>query len=137
MCTCVVVGNSCVYVCEYGCFLCAIVWWWVLAVYNSMSMSPTAHPTPTNTSAQYRSNTGKGTSQKSFYRLDIDIQRNEPNIYKEQLLPNPQGWFGAEVSVTIAGNWQYYRAKILRYLRQIAVITPYAEVGGVARGCGV
>lgn len=79
-------------------------------------------------SAQYKASTSKGAPTKSFFRLDIDIQRNEPNIYKEQQLPNPEGWHGAEVSVTIAGNWQYYRAKILRYLRQIAVITPYAEV---------
>lgn len=41
--------------------------------------------------------------------------------------PNPQGWRGSELSVTILGNWQYYRAKILKYLRQIAVITPYAQ----------
>ena len=40
---------------------------------------------------------------------------------------NPQKWHGAELSVTILGNWQYYRAKILRYMRQIAVITPYAQ----------
>jgi DNA topoisomerase VI B subunit len=29
--------------------------------------------------------------------------------------------------VTICGHWQYYRAKVLKYLQQIAVITPYAE----------
>lgn len=79
-------------------------------------------------SAQYKASSGKGAPTISFFQLDIDIQRNEPNIYKEHQRPNPEGWHGAEVSVTIAGNWQYYRAKILRYLRQIAVITPYAEV---------
>jgi DNA topoisomerase VI subunit B len=27
----------------------------------------------------------------------------------------------------IEGNWSSYRAKVLKYLRQIAVITPYAQ----------
>ena len=47
------------------------------------------------------------------------------HVHKEE--KNPSGWHGAELSVTILGNWQYYRAKILRYMRQIAVITPYAQ----------
>lgn len=47
------------------------------------------------------------------------------HVHKEER--NPSSWHGAELSVTILGNWQYYRAKILRYMRQIAVITPYAQ----------
>lgn len=47
------------------------------------------------------------------------------HIHKEE--GNPLKWHGAELSVTILGNWQYYRAKVLRYMRQIAVITPYAQ----------
>ena len=38
---------------------------------------------------------------------------------------NENQWHGATLSVIILGNWQYYRSKILKYLRQIAVITPY------------
>ena len=41
--------------------------------------------------------------------------------------PNPDSWHGAALTVTILGNWPYYRAKVLKYLRQIAVITPYAQ----------
>lgn len=33
-------------------------------------------------------------------------------MHLEEQLPNPQRWRGAELSVTIAGNWQYYRAKV-------------------------
>lgn len=43
-------------------------------------------------------------------------------------LPNADGWHGACLSLTIEGNWSSYRAKLLKYLRQIAVITPYAQV---------
>lgn len=60
--------------------------------------------------------------------------RNLPNVHEERLLDNPEGWHGAELSVTIAGNWQYYRNKILKYLQQIAVITPYAQARATSVG---
>ncbi|KAK9809996.1 hypothetical protein WJX72_003097 [[Myrmecia] bisecta] len=63
----------------------------------------------------------------SHYKLDIDIHKNEPNVHWVKQPDNPDKWHGAELSVIIAGNWQYYRAKIIKYLRQIAVITPYAQ----------
>lgn len=69
----------------------------------------------------------RGSPTISYYKLDIDIQRNEPNVHASKLLDNPEGWRGAELSVVIAGNWQYYRPKVLKYLQQIAVITPYAR----------
>lgn len=69
----------------------------------------------------------RGSPTKSFYRLDIDIRRNQPNVHASKLLDNPDGWHGAELSVVIAGNWQYYRAKVMKYLQQIAVITPYSK----------
>lgn len=43
------------------------------------------------------------------------------------MVDNPDRWHGSELSVTILGNWQYYRSKIIKYLRQIAVITPYSH----------
>ncbi|KAG2493640.1 hypothetical protein HYH03_008157 [Edaphochlamys debaryana] len=67
-----------------------------------------------------------GAANKSHYVLDIDIHRNEPNVHKEETLPNPGGWHGSELGLTIEGNWSHYRSYIVRYLRQIAVITPYA-----------
>lgn len=59
--------------------------------------------------------------------LDIDIARNIPNIIEHSLRPNSELWRGTKVSVTIEGNWSTYRSKILLYLRQMAVITPYAQ----------
>lgn len=69
----------------------------------------------------------KGQDFVSRFVLDIDIHKNEPNIHVEEKLPNPDKWHGAELSVIIEGNWTTYRSKILKYLRQLAVITPYAE----------
>ena len=53
--------------------------------------------------------------------------RNEPNVHEAKMLDNADRWHGSDLSVTILGNWQYYRAKIIKYLRQIAVITPYSQ----------
>ncbi|CAD7704824.1 unnamed protein product [Ostreobium quekettii] len=52
---------------------------------------------------------------------------NEPNVHKVELVDNADGWHGVDVSVTIEGDWNKCRAKVLNYLRQIAVITPYAK----------
>jgi DNA topoisomerase-6 subunit B len=60
--------------------------------------------------------------------LDIDIYRNEPRILKKQVLPNPEGWRGTEITVTISGHWGNYRSRVLKYFQQLAVITPYAKL---------
>lgn len=45
-----------------------------------------------------------------------------------QKIQNPTGWHGTRLSVTILGAWASHRMYVLRYLRQIAVITPYAQI---------
>jgi DNA topoisomerase VI subunit B len=56
-------------------------------------------------------------------------------VHSSSKLPNADGWHGAALSLTIEGNWSSYRAKLLKYLRQIAVITPYAQVRGEGLDC--
>ena len=63
----------------------------------------------------------------SNYVLDIDIERNEPNVHKEEKTDNDKNWNGAILSVIIEGNWSAYRNKVLSYLRQMAIVTPYAQ----------
>ena len=48
--------------------------------------------------------------------------RNEPNVHKAEELANPKGWHGSELSVTILGNWQYYRAKIHKYVPMVKAL---------------
>jgi DNA topoisomerase VI subunit B len=60
--------------------------------------------------------------------LDIDIHKNEPNIIKHEQSENTEGWIGTEISVTISGAWSTYKARIMSYFQQLAVITPYAEL---------
>ncbi len=35
-------------------------------------------------------------------------------MHKVELLPNPEGWHGASLMLTIEGNWTTYRAKIIK-----------------------
>jgi DNA topoisomerase VI subunit B len=60
--------------------------------------------------------------------LDIDIHKNEPRVLKHERRPNPDEWRGTSISVVISGNWTNYKSKIINYLRQLAVITPYAKL---------
>ncbi|KAF5179721.1 Dna topoisomerase 6 subunit b [Thalictrum thalictroides] len=69
----------------------------------------------------------KNQSYTSFCRLDIDIHRNIPHIHIHEKRDNNERWHGAEIQVVIEGNWTTYRSKILHYMRQMAVITPYAQ----------
>lgn len=69
----------------------------------------------------------RGQNYTSFCRLDIDIQRNIPHIHLHEKCDNKDRWHGAEIKVVIEGNWTTYRSKILHYMRQMAVITPYAQ----------
>ncbi|XVF04637.1 hypothetical protein REPUB_Repub05bG0101700 [Reevesia pubescens] len=69
----------------------------------------------------------RGQNYISFCRLDIDIHRNIPHIHLHEKRDNKDRWHGAEIEVVIEGNWTTYRSKILHYMRQMAVITPYAQ----------
>ncbi|XP_048228904.1 DNA topoisomerase 6 subunit B isoform X3 [Ricinus communis] len=69
----------------------------------------------------------KGQNYISFCRLDIDIHRNVPHVHLHEKRKNDDRWHGAEIQVVIEGNWTTYRSKILHYMRQMAVITPYAQ----------
>ncbi|PON51672.1 DNA topoisomerase VI, subunit B [Trema orientale] len=68
-----------------------------------------------------------GQNYVSFCRLDIDIHRNIPHVHAHEKRDNRERWHGAEIQVVIEGNWTTYRSKILHYMRQMAVITPYAQ----------
>jgi DNA topoisomerase-6 subunit B len=59
--------------------------------------------------------------------LDIDIQKNEPRVRLHEQLENTSGMRGSELSLLVGGTWSSYRSYIVRYLRQMAVITPYAR----------
>ncbi|XP_059281847.1 DNA topoisomerase 6 subunit B isoform X2 [Lycium ferocissimum] len=69
----------------------------------------------------------KSQNYTTFCRLDIDIHKNIPHIHVHEKRENKERWHGAEIQIVIEGNWTTYRSKILHYMRQMAVITPYAQ----------
>jgi DNA topoisomerase VI subunit B len=66
-------------------------------------------------------------SHVSYCKLDIDIHKNEPNILEYTQTPNSEDWIGTQMQVVISGMWSSYRAKVMQYFQQLAVITPYAQ----------
>ena len=60
--------------------------------------------------------------------LDIDIHKNAPKVELHEKKQNTDGWRGAEISITVGGNWTTYSGKIKNYFQQLAVITPYASL---------
>jgi DNA topoisomerase-6 subunit B len=73
-----------------------------------------------------RSSTG-GTKIYEF-KIMIDIQRNRPLILDRKTRRNKEKWRGTIVEYSLEGD--YYRAmsKILDYLKQTALVTPYATI---------
>lgn len=66
-------------------------------------------------------------SHYSTCTLDIDIYENEPKIIEHSKHPNhDEKWIGTEFKVAIGGNWTTYKSRIVQYLQQLAIITPYA-----------
>merc|ERR1719320_251314 len=66
--------------------------------------------------------------KKTYCKLDIDIYKNKPRVIEHDLYRNPKKWRGTEISVVIGGAWSSYRPKVITYMRQLAVITPYAHL---------
>ena len=60
--------------------------------------------------------------------LDIDVHKNEPRVREHVLNKNSGQWKGTEMTVVIGGAWSAYRRRVLQYLQQLAVITPYAQL---------
>lgn len=60
--------------------------------------------------------------------LDIDIFKNCPKIIEHTQKNNVDGWVGTEMELLIAGNWTTYKSRIVQYLQQLAIITPYAKL---------
>ncbi len=69
-----------------------------------------------------------GISKTYMYKLMIDIQKNRPLIIDRKVVINKELWRGTVVEFTLEGD--YFRAmpKILDYLKQTAMVNPYANL---------
>jgi DNA topoisomerase-6 subunit B len=62
------------------------------------------------------------------FKLMIDIQRNRPVILDRKVLINKEQWRGTIVEFTLEGDYLRARSKILDYLKQTAMVNPYANL---------
>lgn len=58
--------------------------------------------------------------------IKTDIYKNCPRIIQHTQQPNTEQWIGTEMEVLVAGNWTTYKSRVVQYLQQLAIITPYA-----------
>lgn len=63
-----------------------------------------------------------------FFRLRIDIDRNEPVIIEAGSWRKTREWHGTIVSVTIEGDWSRAKNKVLEYLYRTSITLPYANI---------
>ncbi len=69
-----------------------------------------------------------GTSKIYKYKLMIDIQRNRPLILDRKIQINKDKWHGTIVEFCLEGDYLRAMPKILEYLKQTALVTPYANI---------
>jgi len=62
------------------------------------------------------------------FEISIDIQQNKPRIKRDTVKANPSCWRGTIVEYTLEGDYLRAMPKILEYLRQTAMVNPYAEI---------
>ncbi|MCW3986181.1 MAG: DNA topoisomerase VI subunit B [Candidatus Bathyarchaeota archaeon] len=69
-----------------------------------------------------------GSTKVYQYSIMIDIQRNRPIILERKVLINKEQWHGTIVEFNLEGD--YFRAmpKIVEYLKQTALVNPYANI---------
>ncbi len=63
-----------------------------------------------------------------YFKLRIDINKNEPVIIERGAWRKTRDWHGTIVSVTIEGDWNRAKQRILEYLHRTSIITPYANI---------
>ena len=56
-----------------------------------------------------------------------DIYKNCPRIISHTQSANNSSYIGTEIQVLISGNWTTYKSRVVQYLQQLAIITPYAK----------
>ncbi len=73
-----------------------------------------------------------GTSRIAEYRLMIDIEKNRPIIMDRKIHANEkktdQRWQGTVVEFHLEGSYYQAAPKVLEYLKQTAIVNPYASI---------
>ncbi|MFC1507388.1 DNA topoisomerase VI subunit B [Thermoproteota archaeon] len=69
-----------------------------------------------------------GDSKSYEYTLTMDIQKNRPIVIKNKTHGNKSRWHGTIVEFTTEADYSRAMTKILDYLKQTAIVVPYANL---------
>ena len=69
-----------------------------------------------------------GGARRYRYKLMVDIQRNRPVILDRKITLNKEGWRGTIVEFSLEGDYAKAISRILEYLKQTALVNPYANI---------
>ena len=62
------------------------------------------------------------------YEMMIDIEQNRPLIMKHTMVENKKGWRGTAVELQLEGDYSRSMYRIHEYLKQTAMVNPYADL---------
>jgi DNA topoisomerase-6 subunit B len=62
------------------------------------------------------------------YEMMIDIEHNMPIILRHNVSGNKKGWRGTVVELQMEGDYSRIKRRLLDYLKQTAMVNPYAEI---------
>jgi len=65
------------------------------------------------------------------YVMMIDIEHNRPMILKHTVMDNRKGWKGTAVELQLEGDYSRSRYRLYEYLKQTAMVNPYADINFV------
>ena len=68
------------------------------------------------------------------YEMMIDIEHNRPIILRHRVIGNKKGWRGTVVELQMEGDYSRIKSRLLDYLKQTAMVNPYAEITFVDPG---
>jgi DNA topoisomerase-6 subunit B len=63
-----------------------------------------------------------------FFKLKIDISKNEPIILERYSIANEKGWHGTSVSIYLYADWTRAKSRVYEYLKKTYIIAPYSEI---------
>ncbi|HDI01805.1 MAG TPA: DNA topoisomerase VI subunit B, partial [Candidatus Bathyarchaeota archaeon] len=62
------------------------------------------------------------------YKLMIDIKANRPIVLEREVVENGNNWHGTVVEFCLEGDYSKACPKVVEYLRQTALVNPYANL---------
>jgi len=69
-----------------------------------------------------------GGPEVHVYKLMIDIKANKPVVLGHEVKENGDDWHGTVVEFCLEGDYSKACSKIIEYLRQTALVNPYANI---------